>query len=97
MMFITIVLFTVFLQLLGYWAIDAKKPGFNKLWLLLVILLFYFLPLPYILCAIAFGSEEGEPRCGLPVLGIIGACWIFGGAIAIITHLLYYGVKKLLV
>lgn len=96
-MFLAILFFIVFLQLLGYTIMDSKnKPRTNKRWLLFAILLFYFIVFPYILYAIEFAANGKEVKCGLPIIGMIGACWVIGGGITIIAHLSYYVVKKLL-
>ena len=95
-MVLAIFILIVFLQVFSYITIDSKKINIHKLWILALFLLFYFLILPYILYQIQFKNFEEQPRCALPVVGMIGACWFFGGGITLITHLLYYTVKKLL-
>ncbi|WP_445452084.1 hypothetical protein [Flavobacterium sp. 25HG05S-40] len=95
-MVLAIFFLIVFLQVFCYIMIDSKKVNIHKLWILTLFFLFYFLILPYILYQIQFNNIEEKPRCALPVVGMIGACWVFGGGITLIAHLLYYAVKKLL-
>ncbi|WP_298153858.1 hypothetical protein [Flavobacterium sp.] len=88
-MFLTIVFGITLLQLLGYCIVDSQRMRISTLWVLLFVMLIYGIALPYTLYQIQFADEPEGPRCGLPVLGMYGACWIFGGGSALFTHLCY--------
>jgi hypothetical protein len=93
-MFLGIILSIFCLQGFTYWIIDNRNLPINKLWVILLILLFYLIIFPYIFFQLEFRNDG--PKCGLPVMGMIGAFWLFGGGTTIITHISYYLLKKAL-
>ncbi len=85
---------SVFIQCLSYWIIDSYKIRFSKLWILLLMIIVWLFVLPQI----AFNSEFGDEqvRCGLPVLAMYVAFWIFGGGLTLLTHICYVITNKIL-
>ena len=85
-----ILMFT--LQVCGYILLDKNNLSKWKYLLLAIGLILDFFVLPdYFMPE----YKEGELRCGMPVLGLYLAFWIFGGGSIILTHIVYLIVKKI--
>lgn len=86
MLFLTIISFLI-LQIIGYKVIDKYRMKYAKVGLLLFILPVLFVVLP-----ILFSQKPiiGGAECGMPSLVIFLLCWVIGGGLSIVTHLVYY-------
>ena len=93
LMIITTIIIISLCQVSLYFALDKTEFNYGKVILFLLILLAYLFILPQVF------SPEYEPggiNCGMPILGIYIAFWIFGGGSAILIHLIYLLTNKLL-
>jgi len=91
MMFTLIVLISIF-QVCLYLASEKTGFRYGKAITLLVVLTGYFFVFP------RFFYPEPKPNgmnCGLPLVAVTLAFWVFGGGAAIFVHTLYrYWSKK---
>lgn len=79
-------------QVIAYILLDKYKFGSWKYLVLAVCLILNFFILPYYFMP---DYSESEIRCGMPALGIILGFWILGGGLTIVTHLVYFIIKKI--
>lgn len=78
-------------QIKLYLISDRLKLKHASVFIFLPILIGHFFILP------KYFYPEPDPdgvNCGMPILGVTLAFWIFGGGIASGTHLIYYLIKK---
>jgi len=94
MILLIIILITLF-QVGLYIALD--KTSFRKLkgLVLMVILAGHFFVFPEMFYDMFYlSSTPDELLCGMPIMGIIFAFWIFGGFITVATHVTYLIVTR---
>jgi ABC-type Co2+ transport system permease subunit len=77
-------------QISGYILLDSYNLKNWKYLLLCVLLAFYIFILPSYFIP---DNPTNEPICGMPVLGITLAIWIFGFWATLLTHLAYLTFK----
>ena len=78
-------------QIILYIITDRLKIKYLKIIILFSILFAYFFVLP------KYFYPEPSPdgvNCGMPILGVNIAFWVFGTFIAFLSHLVYYYVVK---
>jgi hypothetical protein len=84
------------LQVVAYYIIDKKNIKFGRLIVLGIILIgnvFVFPPFFYP------QMDPNGVNCGMPILGITLAFWIFGGLGSIVIHFVYrfFNPKKIVI
>lgn len=91
MILIFIILISI-VQILCYLVIDSFKIRNGKNLLLTAILLGHFFLFPHY-----FSPEYDTDRvnCAMPILGITLGFWVLGGGLAVVTHFIYYLIRKI--
>lgn len=85
-MILLFILLISLLQVLSYYIIDKKNSKYGKSIVFGIVFLshlFLFPPLFYP------KMDPNGANCGMPILGITMAFWIFGGFGSIVIHFLY--------
>lgn len=81
------------IQLTAYKLVDQKKVMDGRLLVLIGIMLCYIFLFPFLFTRQPTTTADGV-QCGMPVLALILAFWIFGCGLALITHAMYYFLHK---
>jgi len=77
------------LQWLSYWASDKFMLPLRTYILIALILSHVFIFPPFFFPT----YDTDEPQCGMPILGITLAFWVFGISATVFTHVLYWFIK----
>jgi hypothetical protein len=85
-------LFILLAQIGAYLFVDKKQIKYGRTIVLIPVLLIYFVLLPYIYYPEP--SPNGEGQCGMPLIGMFGVFWIFGGGITILADIIYALVRR---
>jgi hypothetical protein len=94
-MILTIISLVTIFQLCLYLALDSKGYRQGKGIVFGLIILANFVVFPTIMIQ-QIEFEPGDVRCGMPALGITLAFLIFGNVIALMTHLIYVCLMRIL-
>lgn len=90
-MILTVIIAISIFQVGIYLLLDLRHQGNLKIFVLLLVLLSYFFFLPPLFYP---QINPNGVNCGMPILGITLAFWIFGSLISTVSHLAYLFFKQ---
>lgn len=85
-MILLVIAVLTLVHILILFLIEKNKIKVRRMWVLIAFLFLYFFILPKLFYP---KTQPDGINCGMPIMAITLAFWLFGGLASLITHVVY--------